>query len=351
MSDISPQIKTAIDNAHSSATALQITGSGSKSFYIAKTGFDALHISEHKGIVSYEPSELILTARTGTRLTEIESALQERGQMLAFEPPHFGNDATLGGTIACNLSGPRRAFSGAARDFVLGCKIINGKGEIMQFGGQVMKNVAGYDVSRLMCGALGSLGVLLEVSLKVLPRPQAEQTLCLSMDEDNSIKKCAQLRQMPLPISASCYHDNQLYLRLSANQDSIDNAHKTIGGEFIKTDNDEFWQNIKEQKHTFFNGSQSLWRLSLPPATAALNVDGEILSEWGGALRWLKSDLDADKVRALVQGVGGYATLFRNASNAIDVFPPLDPVMLQLHKKLKQSFDPKNILNPGVMFS
>jgi len=338
-----------VRNAASKKTPLRIRGGGSKDWYGQRLEGEILDTRGCTGIVDYEPTELVITARCGTPLAEIEAALAERNQMLAFEPPHFGPDATIGGTIAAGLAGPRRASSGGVRDFVLGAKLLDGKGDVLAFGGQVMKNVAGYDVSRLLAGSLGTLGLLLEVSVKVLPRPFAETTLRLEMSELDAIRKLNEWGGQPLPISASCWHNGQLCLRLSGAQAAVDAALRSIGGETVPNCS-RFWASLREQQLPFFGGEGALWRLSLPSTAAPLSLGGTQLIEWGGAQRWLRTDLDAAGIRRSVTAAGGHATLFRASDKSCGVFQPLQPAVARIHERLKASFDPAHIFNPGRMF-
>ncbi|MFQ5938340.1 MAG: glycolate oxidase subunit GlcE, partial [Acidiferrobacterales bacterium] len=302
------------------------------------------------GIVSYEPTELVLTARAGTPLKEVEATLDDGGQMLAFEPPHFGDGATLGGAIASGLSGPSRPYVGAVRDFVLGAVCVNGRGERLSFGGQVMKNVAGYDVSRLMAGAMGTLGVLLEISLKVLPRPASELSLVLSMGADEAISTMNTWAGQPLPISAACHDGEVLRVRLSGSDNGIRSAREKIGGEEI-TDGRVFWTELREQRLPFFADTTPLWRLSVPAATPVANLSGQWLFDWGGAQRLLVSDLPAETIREAASTAGGHAVLFRGGDRTGDVFHPLALPLAILHRRLKDAFDPKGILNPGRMYA
>jgi glycolate oxidase FAD binding subunit len=272
--------------------------------------------------------------------------------MLAFEPPHFGAAATLGGAVAAGLSGPRRANSGALRDFVLGAKIMDGKGDVLNFGGQVMKNVAGYDVSRLLAGSLGTLGLLLEVSLKVLPRAFAETSLRFEIGEIDAIRKLNEWGGQPLPISASCWFDGVLMLRLSGAQAAVDAAVKSLGGEVVPGA-DAFWNSLREQRHEFFAGEGALWRLSVPSTTGAIVLRGRQLIEWGGAQRWLRAGLEeasAQDIRRTVAAVGGHATLFRGGDKGVGVFHPLAPGVAKINQRMKAAFDPSNIFNPGRMY-
>jgi len=351
METLITQYSETIRHAAETATPLCVRGSGSKDFYGGEAVGAAFDVSGHKGILTYEPSELVLTARGGTPLEEIEALLAQNGQMLAFEPPHFGPGATLGGCVATGLSGPRRAYSGAVRDFVLGVRMIDGRGDDLRFGGQVMKNVAGYDVSRLMAGSLGTLGVLLEVSLKVLPRPAEELTLRLEMDARHAIDTMNRWAGLPLPLSATAYHDGVLTLRLSGAESAVAAAHVKLGGETV-ANGPAFWHGLREQTTAFFRPDAPLWRLSLPSATPPLEVSGRQLIEWGGALRWLSTDQKPDAVRDTASRAGGHATLFRANNGARrEVFQPLAPAVLALHQRLKNAFDPHGIFNPGKLFT
>ena len=333
-------------------TPLRIRGGGTKDWYGQRLEGDILDTRAYTGIVDYEPTELVITARCGTPLADIEAALAERGQMLAFEPPHFGAQATLGGAIASGLSGPRRAYSGAVRDFVLGCTLLDGKGDVLRFGGQVMKNVAGYDVSRLLAGSLGTLGLLLDVSVKVLPRAPREATLVFDgVNEIDAIRNLNEWAGQPLPMSASCWHDGVLALRLSGANAAVDNAIRTLGGD-VMPDCARFWGDLREQRHAFFDGAMPLWRLSVPSTVGAIVLGSPQLIEWGGAQRWLRAPGDAataERIRATVRAAGGHATLFRGGDKSAGVFQPLAPAVARIHARLKAGFDPAGIFNPGRM--
>lgn len=347
--DISDTLREAVETAAISGTVLKIVGGGTKEFYGRKVNGEPLQVSGHQGIVSYEPTELVITARAGTALREVEAALAEKNQMLAFEPPYFGDDATIGGTIACGLSGPRRAFSGAARDFVLGTKILNGKGEVLTFGGQVMKNVAGYDVSRLMAGSAGTLAVLLEVSLKVLPKPEVETTVALKTPVSDAPKSMSLWAVQPLPTSGACCVSDMLNIRLSGSEGAVKAACKKLGGETI-ADGDRFWRDLREHRLDFFSNDLPLWRLSLPPATPHMDLPGDWIVDWGGAQRWLKTESPAAKIWDAAQQAGGHATLFRGGDRSGEVFQPLAPELIKLHQNLKQAFDPKGIFNRSRLY-
>ncbi len=349
MQDLEQDILAQVQDALQGQQALAIQGNNTKTFYGNPCQAQPLQISGHNGILHYEPAELVMTARAGTPLKTIKECLQEHGQMLGFEPPGFGDEATLGGTIACNLSGPRRPYAGAARDFVLGCRIINGHGQVMRFGGEVMKNVAGYDVSRLMAGAMGTLGVLLDISIRVIPRPQQEFTIRKEVDSTKALQAIARWSQKPMPISAACHDGDQLYFRLSGNELALKTAHNKMGGEPL--DNDaQLWERLREQSHAFFDGNKPLWRLSVPANTPMLALDGKTFLDWGGAQRWLVSDIGADRIRKMIDKVGGHATLYRNGPQDIEAFQPLPAAMLQVQQRLKQSFDPQRLFNPGRLY-
>jgi glycolate oxidase FAD binding subunit len=333
--------------AHAESTPLILQGGGSKAFYGNAGEGEILSTRTLIGVVDYQPKELVLTARAGTPLTEIEALLAEQNQMLAFEPPHFGGAATLGGSIAAGLSGPRRPHAGAARDFVLGVRIIDGTGQPLRFGGQVIKNVAGYDVSRLMVGALGTLGLITEISLKVLPQPATETTLQFELDEAAAILRMNQWAGQPLPLSASSWHAGLLTVRLSGAASAVHAAQAKLGGDPLN-DAAAFWQRLRDQATPFFD-KRPLWRLAVKPTTPPLKLGDALWVEWGGAVRWLASEWPAAALRAAAQTAGGHATLFRGDAPPDGVFTPLAPAMLTLHRALKQRFDPKGLFNRGRM--
>ncbi|MGE5240010.1 MAG: glycolate oxidase subunit GlcE [Bacteroidota bacterium] len=344
--DISQPLAETVKRAAEKRTPLAIRGGGTKRFYTGEARGEPLEVTGHCGVVAYEPTELVITARAGTPLAEVEARLAEKGQMLGFEPPHFGAAATLGGAIACGFSGPRRPYVGAARDFVLGATIVNGKGEIVRFGGQVMKNVAGYDVSRLMVGAFGTLGVLLDVSLKVLPKPARELTLAFEMPADKAITTMNAWAGQPLPLSGACHLGDTLYMRLSGSASGVQAAHARLGGETVEK-SEEFWRELREQERGFFRDDTPLWRLSVPPAAAPIDLPGKWCLDWGGAQRWLKSAAPADDIRRAVERVGGYAGLFRGAETKSGGRFILAPNLAALSRHIKQAFDPSALLNPA----
>ena len=330
-------------------TRLRIRGGGTKDFYGGALQGEVLDVSGYAGIVAYEPRELVLTVRAGTRLTEIEAALGAERQMLAFEPPHFGEGATIGGTVAAGFSGPRRPFAGAARDFVLGARIVNGKGEDLSFGGRVIKNVAGYDVSRLMTGALGTLGVITELSFKVLPRPAMETTLAFALDEAKAIEQANRWAGQPLPLSAAAWHEGVLRIRLSGAESAVKAASARLGGETV-ADGEAFWRDLREHRLAFFRAGEPLWRLSVPQTAAPIATPHPQLIDWGGGQRWVSGALDALSLRATVAKAGGHATLFRGGDKSQGVFHPLAPAIAKIHKRLKDAFDPAGILNANRMY-
>ena len=340
------ELRERIRSAAQRRAPLRLRGGGSKDFYGNEPRGEVLDTRAHAGISSYEPSELVLTARCGTPLAEVEQALAERGQCLPFEPPHFGA-ATFGGCIAAGLSGPRRAAAGALRDFVLGVTLVDGQGRELRFGGQVMKNVAGYDVSRLVAGSLGTLGLIAEASLKVLPRPIVETTRRLEMPQARALELMNRLAGQPLPVSASAWFDGELWLRLSGAPVAVESAAAAIGGTEV-SDSPGFWRAIREQTHSFFS-STTLWRVAVPSGAPPLGLPGAQFVEWGGALRWVSSGTAAE-VREAARQAGGHATLFRAADKSAGAFTPLDPLLLKVHRALKTAFDPAGVFNPGRLY-
>ncbi len=349
MPDISDNLCQQVQQAIDDKTPLSIVGGNSKSFYGHDVEGQSLDVSSHQGIIEYEPSELVITVRAGTRLADIEDVLASNAQMLGFEPPGFGSKATIGGTVACNLSGPARPYQGAARDFVLGMNIINGHAQQLKFGGQVIKNVAGYDVSRLQCGAMGTLGVMLDVSLKLIPVPEQIHSRSLKMGLDKAIETMNQLAARPCPVTAACYVDEKLYIRFAGTETAVTRAAASLGGDEVE--DADFWSSVCEHQHNFFSSDTSLWRLSVPPATRAMHdLPGVCLVDWGGAQRWLQSEHSADQIRQSCEQVGGHATLYRSRRNEPDIFHPLTAPLKTIHKNLKQAFDPHGVLNPGRMY-
>lgn len=347
--DSAKALLKAVQAAHETGKPLNLVGGGSKSFHGRVAAGESLDVARHRGILSYEPSELVITARGGTPLGEIEAALREHGQMFGFEPPSFGPGATLGGTVACGLSGPGRPYQGAVRDAVLGVEIINGRGERLRFGGQVIKNVAGYDVSRLVTGSLGTLGVILEVSLRVVPRPAETVTLVREEDAAGAVSLFNEWARKPFPITAAAFHDDRLYVRLAGAHQGVAAASAALGGGELEA-GEAFWTDLREQRLEFFADEAPLWRLSVSPATAPIDLPGRWLTDWGGAQRWLVADVPPGAVFAAARNAGGHASLFRGGDRSGQVFQPLPPALSELHRRIKASFDPKGIFNPGRMY-
>ena len=355
------QLGERIRAAAAAGTPLRIRGGGSKDFHGEQLQGELLETAPLAGIVSYEPSELVVTARAGTPLAQLEAVLAERGQCLPFEPPHFGGGATVGGVVAAGLSGPARASAGAVRDYVLGITLFNGKGELLVFGGQVIKNVAGYDVSRLMVGAMGTLGLIAEVSLKVLPVAPAEATLKFEMGQAEALRRLNAWGGQPLPLNASCWVDDAglptLYLRLRGAAAAVEAACKALGGE--RQDNAAVapdWTSCRDQRLPWFGqrGERDLWRLSVPQTAPVLDLPEAPLVEWHGAQRWVRAEAgDARRLRQAAERAGGHATLFalgRDRSVPEGRFAPLVPPLDRIHRDLKREFDPAGIFNRGRMY-
>jgi glycolate oxidase FAD binding subunit len=339
--------------AAAAKTPLCLRGGGSKDFYGRAPVGEVFDLRANSGLVAHEPTELVVTVRGGTPLAELEAALAEKGQYLAFEPPHFGAGATVAGCIAAGLSGPRRASMGAVRDFMLGVKLLDGRGAVMKFGGQVMKNVAGYDISRLVAGSLGTLGILLEVSLKVLPRPVAEATLRFEFDEATALRRLNEWGGQPLPVSASLWHEGVLHLRLSGAEAAVRAAMVKLGGEALDdAAATALWVAAREQTAAPFalEPDETLWRMSLPSTAPTLDLAGRQAVEWSGSLRWLAGSDDGARIRARAAALGGHATAFRGGDRTGEVFQPLSAPLAGIHRRLKQSFDPAGIFNPGRLY-
>lgn len=348
MTDLTLELQQQVKTASASGTSLEIIGGGSKSFYGREINATPLKLSAHTGIIDYQPSELVLTARSGTKLVEIEAELEKHGQCLPFEPPQFSSAATIGGAIASGLSGPVRPWGGAPRDAVLGVKILDGRGQILNFGGQVMKNVAGYDLSRLMAGAMGCLGVLLEVSVKVLPRSASDWTLGCEDEPDEIRTLLERLMLAGEPLTASYQNGNKLLIRLScseANYQRVKKAYPVLSDEALPG----FWQQLRDHQLDYFKTAKPLWRLVTPQSTK-LQLPDPMISEWAGGLHWLSTDLAADEVRGRVANLGGYADFFKGPNKDDRPFHPLPGANMALHRRLKVVFDPDGILNPGRMY-
>jgi len=363
--DLEQSLVAQVAEAGEAGSPLLIRGGGSKGFYGNPVHADrALECGGHRGLVSYEPTELAITLRGGTPLAEVEALLDANHQQFPFEPALFGPKATVGGMVAAGLSGPRRPYAASVRDAVLGVRLLNGRGQVLDFGGQVMKNVAGYDLSRLMVGSLGVLGVLLQVSLKVTPTPVGRMTLVREQTLTDALALMRRWARRSLPITATAWIDGRLYLRICGSEEGLAETHRLVEG-LPLAEADAFWDDLREQRLAFFAGDAPLWRLSVRPATPPQDLPGHAseppsgqstsgpLVEWGGALRWLRGEYAATEIRAAAKQAGGHATLFRcgNTSPPADgVFAPPDPVVMRLHRNLKQSFDPAGLFNPGRLY-
>jgi glycolate oxidase FAD binding subunit len=336
-----------IEAVASAGGQVRIVGNDSKAFYGRAVDAVPLEVGLHRGVIDYDPAELVITLRSGCRLAEIIELLRENRQMFAFEPPDFDGQATVGGMIASGLAGPRRAYAGAVRDFVLGVKMIDGRGDLQRFGGRVIKNVAGFDVARLMVGAQGTLGVLLEVSLRVVPIPETEVTLAFEhADADTHIHWVNQLAGRPLPISASMWCGGVSRIRLSGSAQGVGQAANELGGDTV----DDGWDELTGQQHEFFAGDDPLTRISLPPTASDLGIDAPQLIEWGGAQRWYRGAVDVAVLRGQIEARGGNLCAYRHHADEVPVFHPLPQAMLKLQRGIKSSFDPAGIFNPGRIY-
>lgn len=347
-----------VRRAAAQGRALRIRGGGTKAFYgedkPADLEEELLEMGGLRGISAYEPSELVVTVRAGTPLADLEAELARAGQWLPFEPPHFAPGGTVGGMVATGLAGPARASAGGVRDYVLGATLLNGRAELLSFGGQVMKNVAGYDVSRLLAGSLGMLGVICEVSLKVLPQPVARRTLRFELDEAQALARLNAWGGQPLPLQASAWWQGTLVLRLAGAQAAVTAAHERMGGEEVEPALAEaFWTGLRDHTDEYFataaqavTAGGRLWRLGMPSTCAPLGLTGSTLIEWGGAQRWLLSDAPAEAVRAAVRAAGGHATVWRG-DKGCGAFEELAPPLARIHRELRQAFDPGRLFNRG----
>jgi len=346
-----------VQTARAMKVPLLIRGGGTKDFYGEALKGEPLPTTALAGISDYTPSELVVTVRGGTPLAELEATLAGRGQCLPFEPPRYGNTGTVGGMVAAGLAGPARSAVGGIRDYVLGATILNGRAEVLSFGGRVMKNVAGYDVARLYAGSMGVLGVILEVSLKVLPVPPRVKTLRFEMDQAEALKRLRAWGRQPLPISASAWWNGMLVLRLAGAQAAVQTAVAALGGEVIEPAlADGFWRGLRDQQDEFFGAAAkavaagaTLWRLSVPQKTPPLQLSGEQLIEWGGAQRWVVTSAPASVLREAAAQAGGHATIFRGDKRA-GAMAPLPPAQQRIQRELKDSFDPDRLFNPGRLY-
>lgn len=357
-------------NAAKSNTPLSIEGGSTKSWYGNPNQYTKLHTRTYSGILEYQPEELVITACAGTPLKEIEATLKEKNQVLAFEPPHFGEQTTFGGAIAAGLAGPGRISVGNFRDFVLGARILDGKGQDLSFGGKVMKNVAGYDVSRLLPGSMGTLSLLLEASVKVLPKPAATATLRCRISQDRALKILNEWAGQPLPLSASCWignagGDGELTIRLAGAAAAVKSASPLMSAEvnaqIVSPDEaEDFWNQLREQNlspFTSLGADQTLYRLALPAACGPLNIPGaenDVVLEWHGQQRWIKAPGDQatfDSIKKLANSHGGHATRFKQGANINPAFERFTLLGEQAHSKaleavqarLRSAFDPAGV--------
>ncbi len=346
-----------VQAARSQRVQLDIQGGNTKRFYGGEPKGEPLDMRPLSGVSAYEPSELVVTARAGQPLDELEAMLAEHGQCLPFEPPRFAPGGTVGGMVAAGLSGPARASVGGVRDYLLGVTMLNGNAEVLTFGGQVMKNVAGYDVARALAGSMGVLGVMLEVSLKVMPVPLAYSTLVFEVDESEALDRMTRWNRLPLPVNASAWVDGRLMVRLAGARSAVEAAQNSLGG--IVWDAEEaggFWSDLRDHRLPFFDRSDregeqdALWRLSLPRAVPALTLGKSTLIEWGGAQRWLRSDAPPQDIRATVEKVAGHATLFRREAPGAQVFSRPSAAAMRIQQRLKRAFDPQGLFNSGRLY-
>lgn len=345
--DIAQALVERVVRSLTDGTPLRIRGGDSKAFCGRPVDAADLDLRGHRGIVSYDPAELVVTARAGTPVAAVTALLDAHGQNLPCEPPDFDGVATIGGTVAAGWSGPRRPWAGSIRDHLLGCRVITGHGKHLRFGGEVIKNVAGYDVSRLMAGAFGCLGVLTEVSLKVLPKPRATVTLRMEITRAAALERLAGWRRQSLPLAGACHDGAALWLRLEGGEGSVAQAAQTLGG---STADGGFWTALRELRLPFFADPRPLWRLSLPVTRTPDPLPGDALVDWGGALLWLKSDAPESTLRLMAAAAGGHATCLTPRVTDAPV-QPLPAPLLALHRRLKAQLDPQGIFNPGRMFA
>ena len=353
MADISQQLQEQVLQARSSGEKLNIVGGGTKAFMGREPSSEAstLDMSGHTGIVDYHPVELVMTVRAGTPLSDIEAALAEQGQALHFEPPHFGPGSTIGGTLACNLSGPSRPWAGSVRDQVLGIRLLNGKGEHLRFGGEVMKNVAGYDVSRLQAGALGTLGAITEISLKVMPNHAASLTLVQDMAMEEVLHYMNSRAAESKPITAACWVDGKVYLRLSGAKTAVEATAQKWSGNVMEQ-GDSFWRSVQDMQHEFFaDKSAPLWRFSVGSTATHPALDGDWFIDWAGAQRWYKGTAELSDMEPLARAAGGQVSLFRGGDRSGEVVHSQPNALKTIQRRMKASFDPDGIFNPGRLYS
>lgn len=348
-SDDTERLLAQVRQAVRERSPLRIRGGDTKAGLGRAIDAPEIDTREHRGIVRYDPSELVVTVRAGTPLASLEETLAQAGQMLPCESPLFDARATVGGTVASGLAGPRRPWSGSVRDYVLGCRVMTGDGQHMRFGGEVMKNVAGYDVSRLLAGSFGCLGLLTEVSLKVLPMPRACAGVRLEIDTAEALRRLARWRRQALPVSGACHLDGHLHVRFEGGESSVASAVEQSGGEDLDP---AFWNRLRERQLPFFDSPLPLWRIALPSSAMPVAWPGDVLLDWGGAQPWLKSDAPPARIRELAEAAGGHAICHtRLTDSGVEPLHPLPAVLLRYHQQLKRRMDPHGIFNPGRMYA
>ena len=349
MSDNSKIFQQQVEQALKNHTALSIHGARSHDFLLGDFAErDAIDMTSHHGIIDYQPSELTLTARAGTPLNDIRVALAEQRQRLPTDFPQHSESATLGGAVAIGYTGSGRPFLGAIRDHVLGVHLLTGTAETVRCGGQVMKNVAGYDVSRLLAGSRGTLGILLDITLKVLPEPEQQITLAFELDENRAIRQMNELAGRSLPINACAWIDGQMLLRLAGTESGVAAAKQKLGGETLD-DSAALWDSLQRQTHEFFQPEQPLWRIITPATAPKLELENQHASliDWCGGLRWIHSDEVTQSDFIHVSNLGGYLENFRGGAptHPQDLMTPLQRDMQQ---RIQRAFDPTNLFNPTL---
>ncbi len=354
MADLEQQLQQQVQEASINGAPLRIAAGGSRDFLPGSRAREILDLSTHSSILQYHPEELVITVRAGTTLDEINDALQSHQQQLAFEPPRFSTQSTIGGTVATGLAGPARPWQGSVGDHLLGAKVLTGDGTILHFGGEVVKNVAGYDLFRPMVGGFGTLGVLLELSFKVLPLQQQEEQWQLSCSEAEGLAKMQQLQQLNLPISGLCWYQELLHLRLSGPVAELAHFNTLLKEQGLeKGTNNDFWQQLRDLQLPLFDTTDPVWRLSLPTNAPVLqnqcgSVECETILDWGGAQRFSCGILPHKRLRSEVEQIGGHATLLSNSTPEVERFHPLPEPLQRINRQIRELMDPNGILNPGI---
>lgn len=345
-----PELQQQVLDAVERAEPLCIVAGNSKRHLGRDPVGRVIELGDYAGVVDYEPTELVITVRAGTRITDLQAVLAEQQQTLACDPPVFDGRATVGGTLACCQSGPARPWVGSIRDQVLGVRLINGKGEQLRFGGQVMKNVAGYDLSRLQAGAMGAFGLLTEVSLRVLPKPRSSITVTRSLDADEAVQAMSVIGKTPAPLSGAAWHAGKLYLRLSGEDPVVEAAAAHLEGERLVNDG-AFWESLRDQTLPWFMSANNLWRFSVRASSPHALPQEDWLLDWGGAQRWLSGDHDHDELQQLASDLRGEVTRIRGGDREAERLPTVSPGKRTLLTRIKQAFDPAGVFNPGRLYS